>query len=126
MYSMKKILFVEDESALQKSIGDILSKEGYKIVKAMDGEEGLRLAKEEMPDLMILDIILPKLDGLQVLEKVKKDDGTKDIPVIILTNLEGTESVQKALELGATTYLIKSNYTLEEIVRKVNKALAFS
>jgi DNA-binding response OmpR family regulator len=121
---MKKVLFVEDEFALQKSIGGFLEKEGYKIIKAMDGEEGLRLAKEELPDLILIDIILPKLDGLKVLEKIKEEEKTKSIPVIILTNLEGTENVQKALELGATTYLVKSNYTLEEIVKKVNKALA--
>jgi DNA-binding response OmpR family regulator len=120
---MKKILFIEDESALQKTFGEILRQEGYEMISALDGEIGLRMARSEKPDLILLDLILPKIHGFDVLKELKKDDLTKDIPIIILTNLERVEDVQKAIELGATTYLVKANYTLEEILKKVKKAL---
>ena len=120
---MKKILFIEDESALQKTFGDTLKNKGYEVIGALDGESGLRSAKGERPDLILLDLILPKMDGFEVLRGLKASEETKDIPVIILTNLEETENIQKTLELGATTYLVKSSYTLEEVVKKVEKTL---
>ncbi len=120
---MKKILFIEAESALQKTFGDVLKQEGYKRASALDGEEGLRLVKSEKPDLVLLDLILPKLNGFDVLKSLKEYPETKDIPIIVLTNLEGTGDVEKALELGATTYLVKANYTLEEVLQKIKKAL---
>lgn len=120
---MKKILFVEDEAALQKSFGETLEQEGYEIIKALDGKKGLKLAKEEKPDLILLDLILPRLSGFEVLEKLKDNEELKSIPVIILTNLERAEDINKALELGATTYLVKANYSMEDIVNKVGKAL---
>jgi DNA-binding response OmpR family regulator len=120
---MKKILFIEDESALQKTFRDVLEKEGYEMISALDGESGLRLAKSQKPDLILLDLILPKKDGFEVLKELKEDEATKGIPVIVLTNLEDIESVEKAIELGATTYLVKAQYTLEEVIQKVKKAL---
>ena len=120
---MKKILFIEDESALQKTFRDVLEKEGYQMISALDGESGLRLAKSEKPDLILLDLILPRKDGFEVLKELKEDESTKGIPVIVLTNLEDIESVEKAIGLGATTYLVKAQYTLEEVIQKVKKAL---
>jgi len=120
---MKKILFVEDESTLQKTFGEILKQEGYEMIPALDGEIGLRLAKTKKPDLILLDLILPKVHGFEVLKKLKEDNETKDIPVIVLTNLEGIGDVDKAIELGATTYLVKANYSLEEVIEKIKKAL---
>ena len=120
---MKKILFIEDESALQKSIGEILGQDGYEISQALDGEAGLKLALEEKPDLILLDLILPKKDGFEVLKELKINDATKSIPVIVITNLEGTGDVEKVLELGATTYLVKANYTLNEVMQKIKEAL---
>jgi len=120
---MKKILFVEDESALQKTFGEILKQEGYEMISALDGEIGLRLAKTKKPDLILLDLILPKVHGFEVLKKLKEEKETKDIPVIVLTNLEGIGDVEKAIELGATTYLVKANYSLEEVIEKIKKAL---
>ena len=120
----KKILFVEDESALQKTFGDVLKQEGYHMVSALNGELGLQLAKTEKPDLILLDLILPKLHGFEVLKSLKADPETKDIPIIVLTNLEAMGDVEKALELGATTYLVKANYTLDEVVSKIKKAIA--
>ncbi len=119
----KKILFIEDESALQTTFGNMLTKRGYKMIKAMDGRTGLDLAKEEKPDLILLDLILPKMDGFGVLKGLKENEETRDIPVIILTNLENTGDVQRALEIGATTYLTKANYTLTEILEKIEKIL---
>lgn len=120
---MKKILFIEDEFALQKTFGDILKQEGYEMISALNGEIGLNMAKDNEPDLILLDLILPKVHGFEVLKGLKEDEKTKDIPVIVLTNLEGIKDVDTALEIGATTYLVKAQYTLEEIVEKIKKAL---
>jgi len=120
---MKRILFIEDESALQKTFGDILGQEGYEIVSALDGETGLKLAKTKKPDLILLDLILPKVHGFEVLKRLKEDPETKKIPIIVLTNLERIEDVDRAIELGATTYLVKAQYNLEEVVQKIKKAL---
>lgn len=120
---MKTILFIEDEAAIQKTLGEALRKRGYEVKSAIDGEAGLRLAKSENPDLVLLDLILPKMHGLEVLEKLRQDDKTKDLPVIILTNLENIGEVERAIELGSTTYLVKTNYSLEEVIDKVKKAL---
>jgi DNA-binding response OmpR family regulator len=120
---MKKILFIEDEMALHKSLGGLLSEKGYQVISAFDGESGLNLAKKENPDLILLDLILPKMSGFDVLEKLKGDPQTKEIPVIILTNLEGIREVEKAIALGAKSYLVKAEYSLEEVVEKIKKAL---
>lgn len=120
---MKKILFIEDESVLQKTVGIALKDEGYKVISATDGESGFNLAESQKPDLILLDIVLPKINGFEVLRKLKENPKTKDVPVIILTNLERVADIDKALEAGATTYLIKVDYSLDEIVKKVKKAL---
>lgn len=120
---MKIILFIEDELALQKTFSEVLNQEGYKVMSALDGELGLRLAKQKKPDLILLDLILPKVHGFEILKELKGDEATKDIPVIVLTNLEGVGDIEKALELGATTYLVKATYSLEEVIAKIKKTL---
>lgn len=120
--NMKTILFIEDESALQKTVGEILKQEGYEVASALNGEIGLRLAQEKKPDLILLDLVLPKMHGFDVLKKLKERDETKDIPVIVLTNLEGMDDIDKAIELGAKSYLVKAQYTLEELTEKIKKA----
>ncbi len=120
---MKKILFVEDEEALQKTLSEILKQEGYEVSSAFNGEDGLKLAQSQKPDLILLDLIMPKMDGFETLKRLKAYEETKDIPVIVLTNLEGIGDVGKAIELGATTYLVKAQYSLEEVLEKVKKAL---
>jgi len=119
----KTILFIEDESALQKTFGDILRQEGYEMISALDGEAGLRVARERKPNLILLDLILPKIHGFDVLKQLKEDKETKEIPIIVLTNLEGIGDVDRAIELGATTYLVKAQYSLDEVVEKIKKAL---
>jgi len=120
---MQKILFIEEEPTLQKAVGEILIQEGFKVFNALDGEKGLELIKKERPDLILLDLILPKKDGFEVLKEAKEDEKLKDIPVIILTNLEGMGDVEKALSLGATTYLVKANYELEDVIGKIKQIL---
>jgi len=119
----KTILFIEDESSLQKTFRDLLGSEGYEIISALDGETGLRLAKTKNLDLILLDLILPKVHGFEILKELKTDPKTKEIPIIVLTNLEGMGDVEKAIELGATTYLVKAQYTLEEVVEKIKKII---
>jgi len=120
---MKKILFVEDEAALQEAFGGFLRQAGYKVVSALDGEIGLRLAVTEKPDLILLDIVLPKYNGFEVLEKLKADKKTENIPVIVLTNMERMEDINKAIELGARTYLVKTQYELGEVIEKIKKII---
>jgi CheY-like chemotaxis protein len=120
---MKTILFIEDESALQKTFGEIIKNEGYEIISALNGEDGLKLAKVKKPDLILLDLVLPKIHGFDVLKQLKSDPETKEIPVIVLTNLEEIGNVEKAIELGATTYLVKAQYSLPEVIEKIKKTL---
>ena len=119
----KKILIVEDESALQDAMREFLLAEKFAVVVASDGEMALKLAKNENPDLILLDIILPKKNGFDVLTELKADDVMKKIPVILLTNLESADDVDRAFSLGVSTYLVKANYKLEEIVEKIKEIL---
>lgn len=120
---MKKILIVEDESKLRHSIEEILSKEGYTILSAADGEEGLQLAKDQMPDIILLDLILPKKDGFSMLQELKGSDDTQKIPVVVLSNLSEVEEVGRALELGANRYFVKTDYTVTEVVKRIKEIL---
>ena len=119
----KKILFIEDDTTLQESLGQVLKGAGFEVFQAFNGEDGLKLAGEERPDVVLLDLILPKINGFDVLKELKAADGTKHIPVIVLTNLESPEDIQKALFSGASTYLLKASYELEDVLAKVKKAL---
>lgn len=120
---MAKILFIEDEAALQKTVGEILEQEGFEVLRALDGEIGIKLAKTQKPDLILLDLIIPKKDGFQVIKDLREDPETADMKIIVLTNLSGTEDVERALELGATNYLVKADYELQEIVQKIRDFL---
>lgn len=121
---MKRILCIEDEKALQKTLTKMLQVSGFDVINAYDGEKGFALAQKETPDLILLDVILPKLNGRDVLKRLKAEETTKDIPVIMLTNLESAEDVEYAIGHGATTYLVKANYELNEIVEKVKEILS--
>lgn len=120
---MATILFIEDEPALQKALGDYLRDQGYSVVQALDGPSGLETAERERPDLILLDLVLPRLPGLEVLEALGRDQRLQTIPVIVLTNVESNESVERSLELGAKAYLIKTNYTLSDLGSKIASVL---
>jgi len=119
----KKILVIEDDRSLQNALVEIITQEGFESESALDGEEGLAKAKTFGPDLILLDIILPKKDGFEVLSGIKKDEALKNIPVLILTNLEEVDNVQKALDLGATNYMVKSDFSLKDVVEKIRTAM---
>lgn len=122
--SMKKnILIVEDDSVLQKTMQEYLQMEGFVANVASDGDEAMKLAKELKPDLILLDIVLPKKDGYEIIQEVRADDVIGKVPIMLLTNLGGINDVEKALGLGATTYLVKADYTLEEVANKVKELL---
>ncbi|MDD3486922.1 MAG: response regulator [Candidatus Moranbacteria bacterium] len=116
----KKILIVEDDRALQAALEETLEQEGFETVGAFDGEEGTQKAKDEKPDLILLDIILPKKNGYEVLADLKNGE-EQDIPVMIMTNLEEIDNIQKALDLGAKTFMIKSDFSLKDIVEKIKE-----
>jgi len=120
---MKTVLFIEDESILQKSLSGMLQSNGFAVLQALDGEAGLQTARAKQPDLILLDLVLPRKDGFEVLADLKKSPETKEIPVIVLTNLEGAEEVERSLAGGATTYLIKANYNLKEVLQKIKETL---
>jgi len=120
---MAKILLIEDDPALVKALGEFLNLNGYEVASALDGEAGLALARQERPDLILLDLILPRRPGLEVLKKLRQDPALIGLPVIVLTNVESNESVSEALALGAKAYLVKTSYSLEEVLAKVEGVL---
>ncbi|MFA6533812.1 MAG: response regulator [Patescibacteria group bacterium] len=117
------ILLVEDDTFLAGMYKTKFEMEGFTIITAEDGLKGFQLAKEKKPDIILLDILLPKMDGFEVLEKVRASKDTKDIPVIMLTNLGQKEDVKKGLERGANGYLIKAHFMPSEVVEKVKMVL---
>lgn len=119
----QKILIIEDDKFLRDLIVQKLQKEGYVVVEAVDGEEGVAKAREDQADLVLLDLILPGMDGFMVLEQIKKDQKTKDMPVIILSNLGQKEDVDRGLRLGAADFLIKAHFTPGEIIEKIKTIL---
>ena len=123
MDTPQKILIIEDDRALQSALVEMLSQEGYETISAYDGQEGMEKAEAENPDLILLDLILPKKDGFEVLAEIKNSP-SKNIPVLILTNLEEIDNVQKALDLGAKTFMVKSDFSLRDIIEKIKENLS--
>jgi len=119
----ESVLVVEDDQFLRDLIVKKLEAEGLEIIQAIDGEEGLRLIREKKPALVLLDLILPGIDGFEVLKQAKSDPAIKDIPIIILSNLGQKDDIDRGFELGAKDYLIKAHFTPGEIVQKVKQAL---
>jgi DNA-binding response OmpR family regulator len=117
------VLLVEDDVFLSGIYQKKFEMEGFKVVTADNGEKALVEAKKKKPNIILLDILLPKLDGFAVLEKLKADAETKEIPVILLTNLGQKDDVEKGLEAGAADYLIKAHFKPSEVVDKVRKVL---
>ena len=119
----KRILLIEDDAFIAQLYGLKFKQTPYEFILAKDGDEGISLAKEDKPDLILLDIILPKNNGFTILENLKKDESTKNIPVILLTNLGQQENIQKGMTLGAVDYIIKAHHTPQEVVEKVRPFL---
>ena len=119
-----KILIVEDDLFIRELYDRQLSLEGYQVTTAEDGEIGLAKITESIPDLLLLDIMLPKVSGLDLLRTIKAKDETKNIPVILLTNLGQDPVIKEGFNLGADGYLIKSAYTPDQIIEEVKKFLA--
>lgn len=120
---MKKILLIEDERALHKAIGDFLEGDDIKIISAFDGKDGLNKAEKEKPDLIILDLILPKIQGIDVLKMIRSNPSTKDIPVVIFTNLHDFNAMQETVQCGINCYLLKDDYTISDLVGRVKEIL---
>lgn len=119
----KKILIVEDDKFLRELMTRKLLSLQYEVVSASDGEEGLEKIKTELPDVVLLDLILPGINGFEVLELAKKDPAIAKIPIIILSNLGQSEDIKKGLELGAQDFLVKAHFTPQEIVDKLKLIL---
>jgi DNA-binding response OmpR family regulator len=120
---MNKILIIEDDISMLNMYQKLFNYEGFTAITAEDGEKGVKAALEVQPDVILLDIMMPKKSGFQVLEDLKKDVKTKDIPIILLTNLSSESVISEAFALGATGYLVKSQTPNDQIVSEVKKYL---
>jgi len=121
---MKKILIIEDDPFLSEMYMAKFSQSDFQVEVATDGKKGLEKIKTSKPDLILLDIVLPKMDGFEILKKVKEDSQLKKIPVILLTNLGQKNEVEKGLALGADEYIIKAHFTPTAVVTKVKEILS--
>lgn len=119
----KTVLIVEDEQSMQRALKNKLEHAGYAVFVANDGEGAMEALKSSMPDLVLLDLIMPKLDGISVLRQMKADDAMRAVPVVILTNLSSGDKVAEAMQLGTFDFLVKANYSLDDVLRKVNDRL---
>jgi len=117
----ENILIVEDDKFLRELISKKLIGQGFKIDEAIDGEEALKKLQELKPNLVLLDLILPGLDGFDVLQRMKDNPSTASIPVLILSNLGQKDEIEKGLKLGAVDFLVKAHFTPEEIVQKIKQ-----
>lgn len=120
---MAKILLIEDDPFLIDIYGTKLREENFEFISAVDGASGLKTAQEILPDLVLLDIVLPKVSGLEVLAKLKENLKTRNIPIVILSNLGAAEEVKRGLAMGAVSYMVKSQFTPSEIVGRVKEIL---
>lgn len=120
---MSKVLIIEDEEVLANVLGDKLKIEGFEVLKAKDGVEGLEKIKKDKPDLILLDILMPRMDGFGVLEMQKKDSEIADIPVIIISNSGQPVEIDRAMQLGAKDYLVKAEFDPQEVLIKVKNCL---
>ena len=118
-----KILLIEDDPFLLSMYATKFEAEGFAVITADDGEKGLEAAKKTDANIILLDILMPKMNGFEVLEKLKADENTREIPVILLTNLNQKDEIEKGLILGADDYLIKAHFMPSEVVTRIRKIL---
>ena len=116
-----RVLLAEDDRFLRKAAETALKRQGFTVLPAVDGEEALRMARAETPDIVLLDLIMPKLQGFEVLRALKADPATASIPVIILSNLGQESDVKQAMEAGAVGYFVKANLSLQDLVKRVGE-----
>lgn len=117
------ILLAEDDKFISLAYKDGLGRAGYEVIHVENGKEALKKAKNKKPDLILLDVIMPEMNGFEVLEALKKDKSTKNIPVVILSNLGQESDIEKGRKLGAVDYMIKSNFSLEEVSEKIKSIM---
>jgi len=120
---MRKILLVEDDEFIIDIYKQKLEQDGFSVEVAQDGEEALRKVKSIKPDLLILDIVLPNIDGWEIIKSIKKDEELKGLKIIALTNLKQKEDIKRGQSLGITGYFVKANYTPSQIVKEVKKIM---
>lgn len=120
---MMKVVVADDDRMLRKAAETTLRRQGYSVTTASDGEEALQLIRSERPDVIVLDLIMPKLQGFDVLQILKQDTLTSPIPVIVLSSLTQEQDKQEALDLGAVAYFNKSTFSLGELVKEVEHTL---
>jgi len=124
MSDLKKILIIEDEPILLKVLKDKVRKSNFNVVFAVDGEDGLNMIKKELPDLVLLDLMLPKIAGETVLKELKKNSKLNKIPVIVLSAKGDNATIKNCVDnLGAVDFMIKSDFTMDEVIDKINKYL---
>jgi CheY-like chemotaxis protein len=121
---MKRILLAEDDKFLRRAAEAKLRQRGFEVRSATDGDEAVALATERPPDLMLLDLLMPKRDGLQVLQALRSSDATRRIPVVILSNSSKELEMHRASSLGAVAYWVKANLSLQELCDRVDQLLA--
>ena len=121
---MAKVVVADDDRMFRKAAETTLRRQGYSVATASDGEEALQLIRSEQPDLIVLDLIMPKLQGFDVLQVLKQDSLTAAIPVIVLSSLTQEQDKQEALDLGAVAYFNKSTFSLGELVKQVETTLS--
>lgn len=119
----KKLLIVEDEIVLLDALKNKFSNKFFEVFTAVDGVEALEVAKKEHPDLILLDLVMPRMDGMTMLKILRQDPWGKLVPIIILTNLNESEKVQESIKNGVFDYLVKINWHLDDVVKKVEKRL---
>jgi CheY-like chemotaxis protein len=119
----KTVLIVEDEQSMQRALKNKLTRAGYEVQTAGDGMEAITMLKSSQPDLVLLDLIMPKMDGISVLRQMKEDERLRAVPVVILTNLSAGDKVAEAMHLGTFDFLVKANYSLDDVLKKVTDRL---
>lgn len=120
---MKKVLIAEDDKFLASAYRFKLDNAGFEVKIAFDGVETLELLKTFLPDILILDLVMPKKDGFAVLEEMKADEKIKNIPVLIASNLEQNEDIERGMKMGVVSYIVKSNLSLDDLVVKIKSIL---
>lgn len=123
MDNQRKVLLVEDEHAIRRALLIAFQREGFLVLEAKNGEEGLEMALAEHPDVVILDLVMPKMDGMAMVKKIRKDSWGKAVPMIIYSNLSRNEKISEAKELGITDFLSKTDFGLRDVLERVQQRL---